>query len=117
MDDLVERLNEGRQHCGMCGANAVERNSRDQYICTACLHEEMPGYVFSMRWEAADRIKAQAAEIARLREALAWIARRDSPDSPPSRMLDPNYVAADQVRMLAHDVLACARAALQEHKE
>ena len=61
--DIVDRLTEGAAHCGMCGAQAVEKNSRDQYICTACLYEVLPDYAHALRWEAA-------AEITRLRAAL-----------------------------------------------
>jgi hypothetical protein len=55
-----------------------------------------------------------AERIEKLEAALCWIARRDNPHNPPTAMLDPNYIASDQVRQLAHDMLACARAALEQ---
>ena len=74
MSDLVERLNEERAHCGMCGENAVERNSRGQFICVACLHETIPDYQYAMRWEAADEIARQQARIAELEAGLTFYA-------------------------------------------
>ena len=76
MTDLIARLNESRAHCGMCGEQAVARNSRDQYICEACLHETIPTPPYRMRWEAADAIEDLQARVAELELALNHILSR-----------------------------------------
>lgn len=67
-DELVERLDECRAHCGMCGEQAVVRNSRDQYICEACLYEVIPTPPYRMRWEAADAIRDLEARLTEARK-------------------------------------------------
>ena len=69
LTDLIERINESRAHCGMCGEQAVVRNSRGQYICEACLHETIPTPPYRMRWEAADAIEVLQARVAEARNA------------------------------------------------
>jgi len=64
MNDLKERITEGLHHCGMCGQQAVEVNSRGQWICTACLNEVRPDYMSALRMEAAARIEELEAALA-----------------------------------------------------
>lgn len=86
LEDLLDRLNESRGHCGMCGARAVERNSRDQFICMACLHETIPDFTYRMRWDAADAIGALRARVADLEAALA--AARDEALEEAARAIE-----------------------------
>jgi len=66
MSDLKEWLTEGLHHCGMCGQQAVEINSRGQWICTACLNEVRPDFMSALRMEAHARIEELEAENKRL---------------------------------------------------
>lgn len=56
--------------------------------------------------------RAAEAQLAEAVEALEWIARRDHPRNPASEVLNTQYISEQSVRELAHDSLACARAAL-----
>ena len=92
---LADRLDEGRSHCGHCGAEAVEQNSRGQYICVACLRENLVRVAHSLRYEAAAALRAIGAERqairadrleaqeALLREAVA-VLERCPPTSNPT---------------------------------
>lgn len=64
---LAARLDEGRGHCGHCGAQDVEYNGRGQFICRACLYEVQPSYEHLLRFEAARTIRALHDEVKRLR--------------------------------------------------
>lgn len=77
IDELLDRLDEGRRHCGMCGAKAVERNSRGQYICNACLHEAAVRYDLVLRWDAAAEITRLRADLRKAQEREAHAGKRE----------------------------------------
>jgi len=95
IDELLDRLDEGRGHCGMCGEQAVERNGRGQYICMACLRESTASYDYVLKWDAhaeITRLRADLAEaqvkIERLKDAMEIL--RENPVAVHLNMLNGN---------------------------
>jgi hypothetical protein len=74
-----------------------------------------PGVFVPASPEAAAALDAKDAEIARLRAALEWIALRIPPYEPALVVMREGYMPDRSAREVAHDVIACARAALRKN--
>ena len=119
LTDLIERLNESRAHCGMCGKQAVVKNSRDQYICEACLHETVPTPTYCMMWGAADAIEALQAKLHDMhrRAQTAEAALREPIEAAAPERRTLGRVMANAAFYAEHDRAEALQAQLAEARD